>query len=130
MKLKQNLPLEVSKQEQLIVKEKEPVVRMKERQVESIRVSIDKLDEVINTASELSISRIQFQEQIANISRMSRDIKRSLVNAEELDSKKLLERISKSNQILISELKLQIEKMVLICQRVFCLIWFTDFIMK
>ncbi|MBK8398359.1 MAG: response regulator [Leptospiraceae bacterium] len=110
IKLKQDLPLEVSKQEQIIVKEKEPVVRMKERQVESIRVSIDKLDEVINTASELSISRIQFQEQIANISRMSRDIKRSLVNAEELDSKKLLERISKSNQILISELKLQIEK--------------------
>lgn len=99
-----------TKSENIIVKEKEPVVRIKDRQIESIRVSIDKLDEVINTASELSISRIQFQEQIANISRMTRDIKRSLVNSEEFESKKLLERISRSNQTLISELKSQLEK--------------------
>jgi two-component system chemotaxis sensor kinase CheA len=108
--VKQELSPTVPKQDQVVLKEKEPVVRIKDRQVESIRVSIDKLDEVINTASELSISRIQFQEQITNISRMTRDIKRSLVNAEEFDSKKLLERISRSNETLISELKSQFGK--------------------
>lgn len=94
----------------VVSKEKEPVVRIKERQVESIRVSIDKLDDVINTASELSISRIQFQEQIANINRMTRDIKRSLANAEAFDSKRLLDRISKSNQYLIADIKAEILK--------------------
>ena len=108
--VKQELSPTIPKQDQIVTKEKEPVVRIKERQVESIRVSIDKLDEVINTASELSISRIQFQEQITNISRMTRDIKRSLVNAEEFDSKKLLERISRSNETLISEIKSQLGK--------------------
>ncbi len=81
-----------------------PIAKIKERQAESIRVSIDKLDDVINTSSELSITRLQFQEQISVLTRNIRDIKRALAHSKEFEPDRLLSRFQRANEIVISEL--------------------------
>ncbi|HMZ61604.1 MAG TPA: Hpt domain-containing protein, partial [Leptospiraceae bacterium] len=87
-----------------------PVSRMSKDKQESIRVSIDKLDEVINSASELSLSRIQFREQIGNVNRVIRDIKRTLSNAQENDPGSIIERITKANYVMLSDIRAGLEK--------------------
>ena len=84
---------------------KETVVKIKNKQSDSIRVSTEKLDEVINTASELSVTRILFQDEINYIHRLIRDIKKVLQRVQESDYSNILNRVALSNEQLISELE-------------------------
>ncbi len=81
------------------------VVKIKNKQSDSIRVSTEKLDEVINTASELSVTRILFQDEINYIHRLIRDIKKVLQRVEESDYSNILNRVAASNEQLIFELE-------------------------
>jgi hypothetical protein len=54
------------------------LLKIKTKQNDSIRVSTEKLDEVINTASKLSVTRIHFQDQIQSIHRLIRDFKKAM----------------------------------------------------
>ena len=94
----------VSQKEQNQVN-KEAVVKIKNKQTDSIRVSTEKLDEVINTASELSVTRILFQDEINHIHRLIRDIKKVLQRVQESDYSNILNRVALSNEQLISELE-------------------------
>jgi two-component system chemotaxis sensor kinase CheA len=91
------------------IKTPNSIARLKERQVESIRVSIEKLDEVINTSSELSITRLQFQEQISVLTRNIRDIKRALAHAKEFEPDRFLSRLQRANEIIIHDLSAYLE---------------------
>ncbi len=84
---------------------KPTVVKIKNKQTDSIRVSTEKLDEVINTASELSVTRILFQDEINYIHRLIRDIKKVLQRVEESDYSNILNRVASSNEQLIFELE-------------------------
>lgn len=84
---------------------KEAVVKIKNKQSDSIRVSTEKLDEVINTASELSVTRILFQDEINYIHRLIRDIKKVLQRVQESDYSNILNRVATSNEQLITELE-------------------------
>ena len=84
---------------------KPTVVKIKNKQSDSIRVSTEKLDEVINTASELSVTRILFQDEINYIHRLIRDIKKVLQRVEESDYSNILNRVASSNEQLIFELE-------------------------
>ncbi len=84
---------------------KEAVIKIKNKQSDSIRVSTEKLDEVINTASELSVTRILFQDEINYIHRLIRDIKKVLQRVQESDYSNILNRVATSNEQLIGELE-------------------------
>jgi two-component system, chemotaxis family, sensor kinase CheA len=86
-------------------KEQEHIVKIKNRQNESIRVSTEKLDEVINTASELSVTRIHFQDEISSIHRLIRDIKKLLQRIEDSDFASMLGRVSQANEQVMFELE-------------------------
>lgn len=85
-------------------RDREQIIKLKTRQNESIRVSTDKLDEVINTASELSVTRIHFQDEISSIHRLIRDIKKLLQRIEDSDFASMLSRVSMANEQVLFEL--------------------------
>jgi two-component system, chemotaxis family, sensor kinase CheA len=91
--------------EKIATESKEPILKIKNKHNEFIRVSTEKLDDVINTASELSVTRILFQDEISHIHRLIRDIKKVLPRIEEADYTRVLNRVSQANDQLISELE-------------------------
>ncbi|MCB1144143.1 MAG: response regulator [Leptospiraceae bacterium] len=81
------------------------VVKVKNKQSDFIRVSTEKLDDVINAASELSVTRILFQDEISYIYRLIRDIKKALQRIEEADTRTILNKLSISNETILLELE-------------------------
>ncbi|MCB1188963.1 MAG: hybrid sensor histidine kinase/response regulator [Leptospiraceae bacterium] len=74
-----------------------------------IRVSTEKLDTVINISSELPIARIRFRDEIAVINKLFRDLKKILNRAAENEPINFLNRLSRSNEILIGEIAERLE---------------------
>lgn len=95
---KESVPL----QEKSRVGETSPVQK---KSPEFIRVNIEKLDEVINYSSELSITRIQFENEFATMSKMIRDWKKTCERIKKNDIDVYHARIQKSNQTIVEEFK-------------------------
>ncbi len=85
-------------------KEEITVQKIKPLKTESIRVSAEKLDEVINTTSELSIIQIHFEDGLYNIIKLIKDIKKLLQRIEISDFSSILSRVSHANEQILFEL--------------------------
>jgi len=85
-------------------KEESTIQKIKPLKTESIRVSAEKLDEVINTTSELSIIQIHFEDELYNIIKLIKDIKKLLQRIEISDFSSILGRVSHANEQILFEL--------------------------
>jgi two-component system chemotaxis sensor kinase CheA len=72
---------------------------------ESIRVPTAKLDDVLNTASEVFITRIRLQHDVAAISSAIKQFKQTLHHMSELDTQVILNRLAEANRRLIDDLR-------------------------
>jgi two-component system chemotaxis sensor kinase CheA len=63
------------------------------KNAESLRVSSEKLDEVLNTASEIFIGRIRFQNEITAIQNFIKSFKSTLDRASELERSRILTKL-------------------------------------
>ena len=86
------------------VKQEANINKLKPRQNESIRVSTEKLDEVINITSELSIIQIQFEDQLLAIIKLIKDIKKLLQRMENIDFTSILNKLSQTNEQVLVEI--------------------------
>jgi two-component system chemotaxis sensor kinase CheA len=72
---------------------------------ESIRVPTAKLDDVLNTASEVFITCIRLQHDVAAISSAIKQFKQTLHHMSELDTQVILDRLAEANRRLIDDLR-------------------------
>jgi len=73
---------------------------------ESIRVPTEKLDNVLNTASEVFITRIRLQNDVAALSSVLYQFKQTLHQLHALDARTLLNRLAESNHRLREDLRI------------------------
>jgi len=72
---------------------------------ESIRVPTDKLDNVLNTASEVFITRIRLQNDVGALGSALYQFKQTLHQRQALDARSILNRLAKSNDRLLADLR-------------------------
>ncbi|MCB0331666.1 MAG: chemotaxis protein CheW, partial [Bdellovibrionales bacterium] len=72
--------------------------------IESIRVSIDKLDDVLNSSSEIFINRIRIQSEVDGLHRSVEQLKHVIENLSELEQQALNERGSRATRQMRTEL--------------------------
>jgi chemotaxis protein histidine kinase CheA/ActR/RegA family two-component response regulator len=77
---------------------------------ESIRVSTDKLDAVLNTASEVFITRIRLQNDVAALGGVLSPFKHTLGQMQGLDAPTILNRLGESNHRLRQELRVLLRR--------------------
>jgi two-component system chemotaxis sensor kinase CheA len=72
---------------------------------DSIRIPTEKLDDVLNTASEVFISRIRLSSDVSAIGAAIRHFKQALQRLDELGVEAILRRLAESNRRLVSDLR-------------------------
>lgn len=77
--------------------------KMATKNQEFIRVNTEKLDEVINYSSELSITRIQFENEFSVVNKLLRDWKKTCERIEKHDLSVIYSRLENANKYFIDE---------------------------
>lgn len=85
--------------------------KLHEKHSDVIRVSTEKLDNVINISSELPIARIRFRDEISVINKLYRDLKKILDRSIENEPINFLHRLGEANEHLLNELSERLESM-------------------
>ncbi len=83
---------------------------VKDKTAESIRVNTEKLDEVLNTASEIFVSRIKFQSEINSIKSLVKSFKQILTRTTQFSSETILRRVNDVSENFIKDLKYHLIK--------------------
>lgn len=77
---------------------------------DTIRLATHKLDEVLNTASEIFISRIRLQNDIAAIGNSIKDFKTTIHNMEDFAPEEIMKRLAESNKGLLKDIEVILQK--------------------
>lgn len=83
---------------------------VKDKTAESIRVNTEKLDEVLNTASEIFVSRIKFQSEINSIKNLVKSFKQILNRTTQLSPETIMRRVNDVSENFIKDLKYHLIK--------------------
>ncbi len=83
---------------------------VKDKTSESIRVNTEKLDEVLNTASEIFVSRIKFQGEINSIKNLVTSFKQILSRITQFTPENLLRRVNDVSENFVKDLKYHLIK--------------------
>ena len=97
------LPEEIKTKVEKIYPEREKI-----KNSESLRVSSEKLDEVLNTASEIFIGRIRFQNEITTIQGFIKSFKTSVDKASDFQKSKIMAKI----ELYIPEVSKDLKKLI------------------
>ncbi|MDM8515205.1 response regulator [Desulfobacterales bacterium HSG16] len=77
---------------------------------DTIRLATHKLDEVLNTASEIFISRIRLQNDIAAIGNSIKDFKTTIHHMEDFAPEEIMKRLAESNNGLLKDIEVILQK--------------------
>jgi two-component system chemotaxis sensor kinase CheA len=99
------------KEENKIPEKKESLKSfVKDKTSESIRVNTEKLDEVLNTASEIFVSRIKFQGEINAIKNLVTSFKQILSRTTQFTPDNILKRVNDVSENFVNDLKYHLIK--------------------